>query len=127
MKTNARLFMEPDFELARHFRETGHRNRNVPDIVNFTRLLRHTDFPKSMENVLAVISHTYDYPVDIEFTCNFDKEEHYRISLLQCRPLQTKGLGKKTTLWLGPKGSYRRSRPGRAFRRQPARISPCVA
>lgn len=95
LKTNVRLFMEPDFELARYFRETGHRSRNVPDIVSFTRLLRHTDFPKALENVLAVLSHTYDYPVDIEFTCNFDKEEHYRISLLQCRPLQTKGLGRK--------------------------------
>lgn len=95
LKTNVRLFMEPDFELARHFRETGHRNRNVPDIVSFTRLLRHTDFPKALENILAILSHTYDYPVDIEFTCNFNKEEHYRINLLQCRPLQTKGLGRK--------------------------------
>lgn len=97
LKTNVRLFMEPDFELARHFRETGHRNRNVPDIVSFTRLLRHTDFPEALKNILAVLSHTYDYPVDIEFTCNFDKLEHYRINLLQCRPLQTKGLGKKIT------------------------------
>lgn len=94
LKTNARLFMEPDFELARQFRETGHRNRRVPDIVSFTRLLRHTNFPKALEDILAVLSHTYAYPVDIEFTCNFNKQEDYRINLLQCRPLQTKGLGK---------------------------------
>lgn len=94
LKTNVRLFMEPDYDLARSFRETGHRNRKVPDIVSFTRLLRHTDFPKALENILAILSHTYDYPVDIEFTCNFNKKEDYRINILQCRPLQTKGLGK---------------------------------
>lgn len=94
LKTNIRLFMEPDYELARHFREIGQPGRKVPDIVSFTRLLRHTDFPKALEDILAVISHTYDYPVDIEFTCNFNAQEDYRINLLQCRPLQTKGLGK---------------------------------
>ncbi|MEE0201832.1 MAG: PEP/pyruvate-binding domain-containing protein [Muricomes sp.] len=94
LKTNIRLFMEPDYELARHFREIGQPGRKVPDIVSFTRLLRHTDFPRALENILAILSHTYDYPVDIEFTCNFNKQEDYRINLLQCRPLQTKGLGK---------------------------------
>ncbi len=94
LKANPRIFMEPDYELARHFRETGQRDRIIPDIVNFSRLLRHTDFPKTMERVLSVLSDTYDYPVDIEFTCNFDQHEKYRINLLQCRPLQTRGLGK---------------------------------
>jgi pyruvate,water dikinase len=94
LKANPRLFMEPDYELARQFRETGQRDRIIPDIVNFSRLLRHTDFPQTMEKVLSVLSGTYDYPVDIEFTCNFDHQENYRINLLQCRPLQTRGLGK---------------------------------
>lgn len=94
IKTNIRLFMESDQELARHFRETGQRNRKVPSIASFSRLLRNTDFPKALETILATISHTYAYPVDIEFTCNFNKQEAYRINILQCRPLQTKGLGK---------------------------------
>lgn len=94
LKTNIRLFMEPDEELARHFRETRQRDRNVPSIVSFPDLLKRTDFPKAMETILATISHTYAYPVDVEFTCNFNQQGHYRINLLQCRPLQTKGLGK---------------------------------
>lgn len=94
LKTNARLFMEPDYDLERYFRETGRRRRKAPDIASFTRMLGHTDFPKALENILAVLSHTYDYPVDIEFTCNFNRQEDISINLLQCRPLQTKGLGK---------------------------------
>lgn len=94
LRTNVRLFMEPDHDLSRYFRETGHRERRVPDIVNFTRLLRHTEFPRALEEILAVLSHTYQHPVDIEFTCNFSEEEYFQLNLLQCRPLQTKGLGK---------------------------------
>jgi hypothetical protein len=32
--------------------------------------------------------------VDIEFTVNFDPNGEFRFNLLQCRPLQTKGLGR---------------------------------
>jgi hypothetical protein len=35
----------------------------------------------------------YDYPVDIEFTANFTPSGEFKINLLQCRPLQTRGLG----------------------------------
>jgi hypothetical protein len=44
--------------------------------------------------MLALLSKAYDYPVDIEFTANFNKDGNFKINLLQCRPLQTKGLGK---------------------------------
>lgn len=98
LKTNIRLFLEPDSELARYFRETGQRGRKIPDIANFARLLRHTDFAKTMDHILTVLSGIYDYPVDIEFTCNFNKQENYRVNLLQCRPLQTRGLGKTIEL-----------------------------
>lgn len=98
LKTNIRLFLEADSELARHFRETGQRGRKIPDIANFSRLLRHTDFSKTMDHILTVLSDIYDYPVDIEFTCNFNKQEEYRVNLLQCRPLQTRGLGKTIEL-----------------------------
>ncbi|MGC4018234.1 MAG: PEP/pyruvate-binding domain-containing protein [Muricomes sp.] len=94
LKANIRLFLEPDYELARHFRETGQRGREIPDIANFSQLLRRTGFAKTMEDILTLLSGVYDYPVDIEFTCNFNKDEDYRINLLQCRPLQTRGLGK---------------------------------
>ncbi|NLE11307.1 MAG: pyruvate, phosphate dikinase, partial [Actinobacteria bacterium] len=32
-----------------------------------------------------------DYPVDLEFTANFTEDGDYKISLLQCRPLQVEG------------------------------------
>jgi hypothetical protein len=47
-----------------------------------------------MKDMLALLSKAYDYPVDIEFTANFNKDGHFKVNLLQCRPLQTKGLGK---------------------------------
>ena len=46
-----------------------------------------------MKDMLALLSKVYDYPVDIEFTANFTKDNHFKINLLQCRPLQTRGLG----------------------------------
>lgn len=47
-----------------------------------------------MKDILALLSKVYDYPVDIEFTANFNEEKQFKINLLQCRPLQTRGLGK---------------------------------
>ncbi|CUX25977.1 PEP/pyruvate-binding domain-containing protein [Clostridium sp. C105KSO13] len=94
LKTNIRLFLEPDHALARQFRETGQKGRKIPYIASFSHLLRHTDFAKVMEDILTILSTVYDYPVDIEFTCNFKDKERYRINLLQCRPLQTRGLEK---------------------------------
>lgn len=63
-------------------------------VVNFKKLLEKTDFPQKMKEILKRISEVYNYPVDIEFAANFDKEGNYKINLLQCRPLQTRGLGK---------------------------------
>ena len=51
-----------------------------------------------MKAILALLSKAYDYPVDIEFTANFTEDGRYRVNLLQCRPLQTKGLGKPIVL-----------------------------
>ena len=51
-----------------------------------------------MRDVLALLARKYDYPVDIEFTANFRRDGSFRINLLQCRPLQTKGLGKTVEL-----------------------------
>jgi hypothetical protein len=48
--------------------------------------------------MLRTLEKVYDYPVDIEFTANFSPDGNFRISLLQCRPLQTKGLGKAVAL-----------------------------
>jgi hypothetical protein len=42
---------------------------------------------------MAIIAEKYNYPVDVEYACNFSPEGEYRINLLQCRTLQTHGIG----------------------------------
>jgi hypothetical protein len=60
-------------------------------IVTFERLLR-TGFTESMRRMLATLEKAYGYPVDIEFTGNFTDERSLRINIVQCRPLQTRGV-----------------------------------
>jgi hypothetical protein len=60
-------------------------------ILTFDELLSSTDFPDIMSKMLKRLEEIYDYPVDIEFTANFNAEGKIQINLLQCRPFQTKG------------------------------------
>ena len=94
LKADKKLFASLDYAAAARLRELGYYDRKTPYILDFKKLFTDTDFAFVMREILAVLSKTYDYPVDIEFTANFSKDGSYRINLLQCRPLQTKGLGK---------------------------------
>jgi hypothetical protein len=60
-------------------------------ILTFDELLSTTDFAKVMSRLLKKLEQIYRYPVDIEFTVNFNAEGKAKINLLQCRPFQTKG------------------------------------
>jgi hypothetical protein len=51
-----------------------------------------------LKKILELLEKSYDYPVEIEFTINFTKNDGYKINLLQCRPLQTRGLGAKVKM-----------------------------
>ncbi len=51
-----------------------------------------------IKGILQVLEEGYAYPVEIEFTVNFDKQGSFKINLLQCRPLQSRGLGKKVII-----------------------------
>jgi hypothetical protein len=62
-------------------------------MLNFDRLLKETPFVQDMRDILRILHEAYDYPVDVEFTMNFVDGKHYRINLVQCRPLQVQGLG----------------------------------
>ena len=93
LNTDASLFMEQDSYTANYFREIGLRNEPVPDIVNFSKLLRKTDFAPVMTEVMALLEERYNYPVDIEYACNFTPDGEYKVNLLQCRTIQTQGLG----------------------------------
>jgi hypothetical protein len=63
-----------------------------------SRLLAEKEFITCLRSMLEEIQQYYGYPVDVEFTVNFSKEHDFVINLLQCRPLQVKGLGKKVTI-----------------------------
>ncbi len=93
LKTDQQLFLKPDYATAAHLREMGYRDRNAPFRLEFHKLFSDTRFIPVMREMLALLSKVYDYPVDIEFTVNFNKDNLFKVNLLQCRPLQTKGLG----------------------------------
>lgn len=93
LKVDRKLFASPDYATEARLRDLGYTNR-THYILDFKKLFTDTNFSARMKEMLAVLSKTYDYPVDIEFTTNFNENGSYRINLLQCRPLQTKGLGK---------------------------------
>ncbi|MFA5146979.1 MAG: PEP/pyruvate-binding domain-containing protein [Candidatus Omnitrophota bacterium] len=73
-------------------------------VITFDKLLGEGPFVKYMKEMLGVLEDAYDYPVDIEFTVNFKGSGIFQINLLQCRPHQTKGIGRKVGM---PKGVRR--------------------
>lgn len=86
------IFASYDYEIEKYAKE-----KQLQDVfawrLDFCPLLTKTEFVSDMRQMLRVLHQAYDYPVDIEFTCNFYDEKEYKINLLQCRPLQIKGGG----------------------------------
>ena len=60
--------------------------------LSFDRLLGHTEFAARIRNMLASLEEVYGAPVDVEFAVNFTDDGAFRIHLLQCRPMQVKGV-----------------------------------
>jgi hypothetical protein len=48
--------------------------------------------------MLKKLEEIYDYPVETEFTVNFTQSNTYRINLLQCRPVQTRGQAQRVKI-----------------------------
>ncbi|MCX5805517.1 MAG: PEP/pyruvate-binding domain-containing protein [Proteobacteria bacterium] len=67
-------------------------------ILTFDELLSSTEFPDLMSRMLKRLESIYKYPVDIEFTANFNADGKMQINLLQCRPFQTKGHHKRVKI-----------------------------
>ena len=86
-----------DYDAIKMMKEKGMK-RPEPWVLTFDNLFSEGTLTGHMKKILNVIAGTYQYPVDIEFTINFTREGAYRINLLQCRPLQTIGLGKKVEI-----------------------------
>jgi hypothetical protein len=61
-------------------------------LLTFDNLLADISFTGLMRKMLKTLEEAYQYPVDVEFTINFTAEGTAKIDVVQCRPLQTKGL-----------------------------------
>ncbi len=90
------MIADLDRETMRKMKDLNIKDKK-PWVLTFQRLLSETDFVSKMQKMLKTIEKHYKYPVDVEFTVNFDMKQNFRFNLVQCRPLQTKGLkaGKK--------------------------------
>ena len=86
------LIAGPDAEAARRLRELG-RSGRVPELVDFDGLLGEAGLAELLRAALARLADAYRHPVDIEFTVNADRSGGLVLNLVQCRPLQTTGVG----------------------------------
>lgn len=86
-----------DYEIIREMKSKGIKG-DEPWVLTFDELFSEGDLSDAMKKILKILENNYKYPVDIEFTINFTEEGSYKINLLQCRPLQTIGLGKKAEI-----------------------------
>ena len=84
------LFGIKDQETTQRLRELGHHDREAW-ILTFDNLLTRSSLTGVMHRMLKKLEEIYDYPVETEFTVNFTQSNTYKINLLQCRPVQTKG------------------------------------
>lgn len=83
-----------DREVAQKIADRGGKGQDVW-LLTFDWLLSQTRFPETMQKMLKTVESAYRYPVDIEFTVNFDAAGTTILNLVQCRPLQTKGVQQK--------------------------------
>ncbi len=88
------IIADRDFEAERKMREFGLEQKESW-VMTFDPLLSNSSFPLIMRSLLQALEKAYQYPVDIEFTVNFKDAAHYSVNVLQCRPLQVKGLKSK--------------------------------
>ncbi|MDR0503891.1 MAG: PEP/pyruvate-binding domain-containing protein [Treponema sp.] len=94
LKTDKNIFFSVDNAMLARLQELGRPTNPKPVMLDFRKLLAETKFPGFAKKVMHTIEKAYNYPVDIEFTANFDNDGNFKFNLLQCRPLQTKRGGK---------------------------------
>ncbi len=85
------LIATPDRETEQKMKELGMKGRRAWNL-SFEKLLSQTNYPQVMQKILKTLEAHYNYPVDIEFTVNLADDDTFKINLVQCRPLQTKGV-----------------------------------
>lgn len=67
-------------------------------ILTLDNAFNDTALADSFKKILKTLEEDYNYPVEIEFTVNFTKDNTFKINLLQCRPLQTWGVGHRVEM-----------------------------
>lgn len=90
---------ELDREATERARERS--GQTAPDPVwrlTFAPLLRDTDCVPLLRRLLQTLETAYDYPVDVEFTLHLDAAGTPTFNLVQCRPLQTLGVGQRVEM-----------------------------
>ena len=90
------MMLDHDDEIERMMRERGE-DREV-FYTSCRGLVAQEGFTGAFLQILAVLQRQYDYPVDIEFTVNFNESGRWMFNLLQCRPLQVAGLAAQVEL-----------------------------
>ncbi|MFC1752164.1 PEP/pyruvate-binding domain-containing protein [Thermoproteota archaeon] len=83
-----------DYESMRLMSEQGISDKDYW-ILTFDKVFSDATLVDSFKKILGSLEESYNYPVEIEFTVNFTKDDTFKINLLQCRPLQTSGIGRK--------------------------------
>ncbi|MDD4956783.1 MAG: PEP/pyruvate-binding domain-containing protein [Candidatus Omnitrophica bacterium] len=73
-------------------------NPKSMQVITFDRLLSRGKFLRLIKGVMKTLRQNYDYPIEIEFTVNFMGKNDLKINLLQCRPLQARGVGEKVKM-----------------------------
>ncbi|MCC6145474.1 MAG: hypothetical protein IT368_16835 [Candidatus Hydrogenedentes bacterium] len=81
------LLAPVDARMARRHREAGISDLQ-PRFLTFEGVLRGSSLVDDLRGLLETLHAAYDYPVDVEFTVNLTPGGRYRMSLVQCRPLQ---------------------------------------
>jgi len=91
LNMNLDLIAESDSHTERKMKELGKENQRYW-LLTFKKFLSETNFVEIMRKMFQTLECNYQYPVDVEFTVNFTGDDAFRINLVQCRPLQTKGI-----------------------------------
>ena len=86
-----------DYEAMRMMSKTGKKSKDYY-ILTLDKVFDDSTLAGSFRKILGSLEESYSYPVEIEFTVNFTKDNAFKINLLQCRPLQTVGLGRKVEI-----------------------------
>jgi hypothetical protein len=86
-----------DYEAIRMMSDRGREDKEYW-ILTLDNLFDNNTFADAFRKILKSLEEAYLYPIEIEFTVNFTKDNKFKINLLQCRPLQTRGIGHKVDI-----------------------------